>query len=95
MWTDINVMVFVGFGFLKAFLRTHSWTAVTFNLLVGALACQWAIICYGFWEKVLVSEDNDWTSKIQIDVQHLIIGSQGAAAAMISSNALIGKISYV
>jgi len=39
MWTDINVMTFVGFGFLKAFLRTNSWTAIGFNFLVGAMAC--------------------------------------------------------
>lgn len=62
LWTDTNVMVFVGFGFLKTFLRTASWSAITFNLLVGAMALQWAILFNGMWYKLLV--DEDWTNKI-------------------------------
>ena len=73
MWTDSNIMVFVGFGFLKTFLRTASWSAITFNLLIGAMACQWAILFYGMWIKLLV--DENWVDKIQIDVKHLIIGT--------------------
>lgn len=39
MYQDINVMIFIGFGFLMVFLKTHSWSAVGFNFLI---AC-WAI----------------------------------------------------
>jgi hypothetical protein len=39
MFQDINVMVFIGFGFLMVFLKTASWTAVGFNFII---AC-WAI----------------------------------------------------
>jgi ammonium transporter Rh len=92
MWTDINVMVFVGFGFLKVFLKTNSLTAISFNLLIGAFAMQWGILCYAFWEMLL--NQQDW-KKVEIDIQHLIVGSQGAAAALISLGALIGKITYV
>jgi hypothetical protein len=48
-------MVFVGFGFLKAFLRTHSWTAVGFNLLLGAIAAQWTVLVIAFWDLILVN----------------------------------------
>lgn len=54
MWQDINVMTFIGFGLLKVFLRTNSWTAVGFNMLIACMACQWAILCYGFWQMILV-----------------------------------------
>jgi len=36
MFQDVHVMIFVGFGFLMMFLKTHSWTSVTFNFLVSA-----------------------------------------------------------
>jgi|688.fasta_scaffold337284_3 ammonium transporter Rh len=39
MLMDITVMMFVGFGFLMVFLKTHSWTSVGFNYLIAA----WAI----------------------------------------------------
>ena len=90
MWQDINVMIFIGFGFLKVFLRTNSWTAIGFNFIVGAMACQWAILCLGFWEMILISTEFDY---IRIDAKNLVEGSYGAAAAMITMNALIGKIS--
>ena len=49
MWQDINVMVFIGFGYLMAFLKTHSWSSIGFNFLAAAWAIQCTIIFYGFW----------------------------------------------
>ena len=91
MWQDINVMVFVGFGFLKAFLRTHSWSAIGFNMLIGAMACQWAVLCLGFFRMVFV--ENEF-KPIPIDIRQLIQGSLGAAAGLITMNALIGKVNF-
>jgi hypothetical protein len=31
-------MIFVGFGFLMVFLKSHSWTAVALNMLSAAIA---------------------------------------------------------
>jgi len=31
-------MIFVGFGFLMAFLKSHSWTSVALNMLAAAIA---------------------------------------------------------
>ena len=39
MFQDINVMVFIGFGFIMVFLKTASWTAVGFNFIISC----WAI----------------------------------------------------
>jgi hypothetical protein len=39
MWQQINVMTFIGFGFLKVFLKTNSWSAIAFNFLCAAVAC--------------------------------------------------------
>jgi ammonium transporter Rh len=44
MWQDIHVMMFIGFGFLMVFLKTHSWTSIGFNYLIAAWAIQCTIV---------------------------------------------------
>jgi ammonium transporter Rh len=46
---NVHIMIFIGFGFLMAFLRTHSWSAVGLNMIVSAWTMQWAILFGGFW----------------------------------------------
>lgn len=38
LFQDVHVMIFVGFGFLMVFLKTHSWTSVGFNFVIAAFA---------------------------------------------------------
>jgi ammonium transporter Rh len=45
-------MIFVGFGFLMVFLKSHSWTSVGFNYIVAVWALQIYILCSGFWDQV-------------------------------------------
>ena len=72
MFQDVHVMIFVGFGFLMVFLKTHSWTSVGFNFLIAAWSLQITILLAGFWHQVLKTdyepgEDHGW-HKIQLDV---------------------------
>jgi ammonium transporter Rh len=47
-------MVFIGFGYLMVFLKTHSWSSIGFNYLVASWAIQCTMIFYGFWNNVIV-----------------------------------------
>ncbi|KAK8767259.1 hypothetical protein V5799_005960 [Amblyomma americanum] len=49
MFQDVNVMVFIGFGFLMTFLKRYGYGAVGFTLLIAALSIQWAVIMRGVW----------------------------------------------
>lgn len=33
MWMDIHVMIFIGFGFLMVFLKTHCWSSIGINYI--------------------------------------------------------------
>ncbi|GFR83662.1 ammonium transporter Rh type B [Elysia marginata] len=45
---DVNVMIFVGFGFLMTFLKSYGFSSVGFNLLISVVCIQWAFIVRGF-----------------------------------------------
>lgn len=44
---DVNVIVILGFGFLSTFLVRYGFSASGFNLLVAAMATQWAMVLNG------------------------------------------------
>ena len=85
---DVHVMIFIGFGFLMTFIKTMSWTALAYNWIISIWAFQWAIIFGGFWSQVLAGQG---LSKIPLNITQLINGDFGAAAAMITFGAILGK----
>ena len=87
-------MIFVGFGFLMAFLKTHSWTSVGYNFMIAAYALQLTILSVGFFNQVFADEDEPW-KKIVLEIPSLIIGDFGAGTVLISFGALLGKCSLV
>ena len=85
-------MIFVGFGFLMVFLKTHSWTSIGFNYLIACFALQWTILVLGFWHQAL--HDEPW-HRIELDITSLIIGDFGAGAVLITFGAILGKCSLM
>ena len=90
IFQDVHVMIFIGFGFLMVFLKTHSWTSVGFNFLIATYALQLSIIIVGVWHMLLV--ENEF-HKIALDIPALIIGDFGAGCVLITFGAILGKCS--
>lgn len=86
---DVHVMIFIGFGFLMVFLKSHSWTSVGFNFLIAAWCLQITILFAGFWHQAIVKEGH--FHLIELDLTSLIIGDFGAAAVLITFGAILGK----
>ena len=84
-------MIFIGFGFLMVFLKSHSWTSVSYNLLIASFSVQIAILFNGFWDNFM----NDNWGPIPIDIVSLIIGDFGAAAVLITFGAVLGKVNAI
>lgn len=91
---DVHVMIFIGFGFLMVFLKTHSWTSVGYNFLISAFCLQLTILVVGFWHQAIHEPPENWV-KIPLDIPSLIIGDFGAGAVMITFGALLGKCSLI
>lgn len=90
MFTDIHVMMFIGFGFLMTFLRRYSFSAVGFNFIICAFTLEWAIILRGYlW---------DWSytnQKFIVDIQSLSTADFVSASILISMGAVLGKVNSV
>ena len=38
MFQDVNVMIFLGFGFLMSYLKHYSWSAIGFSFYLAAIS---------------------------------------------------------
>ncbi|XP_029900449.1 rh blood group, D antigen [Myripristis murdjan] len=85
---DVNVVVFLGFGFLSTFFVRYGFSGSGFNLLVAVIATQWAVILNGF---------ESWyhRGKIRIDLKSLVVAEMYAASALISMGTVLGKTNPV
>jgi ammonium transporter Rh len=88
-------MVFIGFGFLMCFLKSHNWSSIGYNYLLACWAIQIEILLSHFWDQVMKFYDNpDRTfEKMNIGVKNILEADFGAAAVLISMGALVGKCS--
>ncbi|KAG1677848.1 hypothetical protein FOA52_008612 [Chlamydomonas sp. UWO 241] len=86
-FSDVSIMVFVGFGFLMTFLRKYSYSAVALNFCASSLVCAMAVLCVGAVQQVW-AEGHD---RIRVDMPLLINALFSAASAMIAFGAVIGK----
>ena len=42
---DITIMIFLGFGFLKSFLKHHSWASIVLHLIGGVFTFEFGLFC--------------------------------------------------
>jgi ammonium transporter Rh len=91
MWMDVHMMVFIGFGFLMVFLKTHSWSSVGFNLLIASWCLQCGVVFLGFWRSAI---EHGFHEKINLNMVMLIEAEFCAATVLITMGALLGKITF-
>ncbi|XP_004714766.1 ammonium transporter Rh type B [Echinops telfairi] len=77
-------MVFLGFGFLMAFLQRYGFSSVAFTFLLAAFALQWATLVQGFLHSL-------HGGYIHVGVESMINADFCAGAVLISFGAVLGK----
>ncbi|XP_036068673.1 solute carrier family 12 member 5 isoform X2 [Oryzias melastigma] len=86
VFTDIQVMIFLGFGCLLAFFRFYGFGGMVFNFLTATFAIQWAILVQGYFQFY-------HDGKIYLGVINLINAEFACAVVLISFGAVLGKTS--
>lgn len=85
-FTDIQVMIFIGFGCLLSFFRLYGFGGMVFNFLTATFSIQWAILVQGYFQ---FNHDG----KIHLGVINLINAEFACAVVLISFGAVLGKTS--
>ncbi|XP_058650737.1 rh blood group, D antigen isoform X2 [Onychostoma macrolepis] len=87
---DVHVMIFMGFGFLATFLVRYGFSGSGFNVLLAAMAIQWAILINGF-----LLPQRHHRREIHISMKSVIEAELCAASALVAMGAVHGKTNPV
>ncbi|XP_069827817.1 blood group Rh(CE) polypeptide isoform X2 [Dendropsophus ebraccatus] len=82
---DVNVMIFLGLGFLFGFLKMFGFSGIAFNFLNGAIGLQWAIIL-----DTLIFRNS--TNTQTIGINSLRTGLMSIFPVLISCGVVLGKV---
>nr|XP_021387951.1 ammonium transporter Rh type B [Lonchura striata domestica] len=83
---DAHIQVLLSFGLLVAFLSRYGPGSAASSILVTAFAIQWALLIQGFFYFFL-------NGKIYVEAQSLVSADFCTAAVLISSGAVLGRVS--
>nr|XP_008515035.1 PREDICTED: LOW QUALITY PROTEIN: ammonium transporter Rh type B [Equus przewalskii] len=88
---DVHAMVFVGFGFLMAFLQRYGFSSLGFTFLLASFALQWSTLVQGFFHSF-------HSGCIHVGVESMINADfclglylSPSGAVLISFGAILGK----
>ncbi|PIO72133.1 rhesus blood group-associated glycoprotein [Teladorsagia circumcincta] len=87
---DVHLMIFVGFGFLMAFLKRYGFSAVSVNLLLSAFVIQWAMLLRGF-----LSKQFQETRTFTLGVPEMMCADNSCAVVLITMGVLLGRMTPV
>merc|ERR1711964_208532 len=80
-YQDMTVMIFIGFGFLMAFLKKHGFCSVGFNFFLGAFVMQWAAIMVNLMHYTFDDNTTSSTLPMKMDIQ-MLVNTQFCAIAV-------------
>ena len=89
LFQDVNIMIFLGFGFLRSFLKHYSWTSVALTFIAGILSTEFGLFMLISWSAIFRMQ---WYYG-KFNFQHLLDANLCAGAVVISLGPILGKIS--
>jgi ammonium transporter Rh len=93
MFIGVEIMMFIGFGYLMTFMKWHGLTAVGFTMVVTAIGLQWAVLTEAFFDQWYNVYPN-W-HQIDVNIYSLLNSLYAVSAVLITFGALIGKITPI
>lgn len=91
MFLGVEVMMFVGFGYLMTFLKWYGLSAVGFTMLITAVGLQWAVLTEAFFDQWMNGYPN-W-HYIDVTIYVLLDALYAVSAVLITFGGIIGKVS--
>lgn len=92
-YSDVTLLVLLGFGYHLAMASRYALTAVGFTLLLVALVVQWALLVNGALAGVAAG--TGFPEEIAVALDDLISADLAAAAVLVTFGALVGRVSLL
>lgn len=89
---DVSVMMLIGFGFLMAFSRSFSWSAISYTFFMNALLVQLYILLSAFWKRVIHTGFNSDNYYIYLTEVDFTLGLYSAASMFVTLGCSIGRV---
>lgn len=92
MFIGVEIMMFIGFGYLMTFLRKYGVGAVAFTMIITAMGLQWALFTESFFKQWYHTKEGDAWIDVDINIYSLLQALYAISSVLISFGACIGKI---
>lgn len=95
---DVNVMIFIGFGYLMTFLRKNIFNSLGLTFMVAAMCIEWHMLVNGFFIQAFCDYQADsncdagW-HKVYLGLESMLVADFCAASILITYGAVLGKVS--
>lgn len=89
IFQDINIVIFIGFAFLRSFLQYYSWTSIALTLISGVFSFEFGLFMLICWAAIL---RKNWSDGF-FNFNHLLDANYCSATVIISLGAIMGKLS--
>ena len=90
LFQDITIMIFLGFGFIRASLRHHIWSSIILTFTCGVLTFEFGLLCIILWSSLLKRE---WLDG-KYNFNYFFDSAYVSASFIISLGSFIGKLSF-
>lgn len=87
---EINIVIFLGFGFLRSFLKHYSWTSLVLTFIGGILSFEFGLFLLICWSSIFQKK---WSNGI-FNFEHLLNANYCSASIIISLGAVLGKLTF-
>ena len=88
---DLNIMAFIGFGFLHTILKRNSWSSISVNTLIMVVSIQIALFFNFVWD---MGFNENWKTKT-MDFQYINEAIFISCSASITFGCILGKLSII
>jgi len=88
-FTGVEIMMFIGFGYLMTFLKRYGMGALGLTMLITILGLEWGIWIEWFMAKLMYHDNFDL---LELNIGIIHIGLILVTSLLISYGAIIGKV---
>lgn len=90
LFQDVNVMMLIGFGFVMAFIKGYTWSALAYTFFINAVVIQLYLLFNTFWATIFRFDGFHYT--FAITQKDFILAAYAVGTMLITFGVVIGRV---